>query len=141
MRSSSSSRPSRRTAASTGSRRSPGCPTTAAPATTAATVDPDPTRHHGDDRTSDDEFGHRSRRSTVRSCYGEADAEAAAECFADLVSRGEIDQTEVPWWLQHIECGATDANWDVEYYTLPDDEFVALIDEAAPCYQALVGQR
>ena len=52
-----------------------------------------------------------------------------------------IDQSEVPWWLQHSECGATDANWAGEYYSLPDDEFVALIDKAAPCYQAARRQR
>ena len=43
----------------------------------------------------------------------------------------------MPWWLQHMECGATGANWDGSYYDLSDDEFVALVDEAAPCYQAL----
>jgi len=82
----------------------------------ATTVEPD----EGTTVTTDEGDGSEPSvtESTVdRSlCYGEADPAAGAECFADLVSRGEIDQTDVPWWLQHIECGATEANWDVEYY-------------------------
>jgi hypothetical protein len=70
-------------------------------------------------------------------CLGEDDPQAAVDCFAGLVRRGEIAPTDVPWWLQHVECGATDAYWSGEYYDLPDDEFVALVDKAAPCYQAL----
>ena len=119
----------------------PGLPDYNRPGDDAATGDHGGPRrgHHGDDERGDD-----SEPSVTESdgrpfaVLRRSRPEAAAECFADLVSRGEIDQTDVPWWLQHIECGATDANWDVEYYTLPDDEFVALIDKAAPCYQALV---
>jgi hypothetical protein len=111
---------------------------------------PDYSRPGGDDEgaaptTVNPDFSDETETTTeatespdVSRCYGEADAEAGAQCFADLVSRGEIDQLEVPWWLQHTECGATDANWDIEYYTLPDDEFVALVDKAGPCYLALV---
>ncbi len=71
-------------------------------------------------------------------CYGEADAEAAADCFAELVNGGDIDQSEVPWFLQHVECGAAERNWTGEYYMLADAEFVALVGKVAPCYQALV---
>ncbi len=71
-------------------------------------------------------------------CYGETEATAAATCFADLVASGQLDQSSVPWYLQHPECGAADAYWTGQYYSLPDADFVQLINQVAPCFQALV---
>jgi len=97
---------------------------------TATTIEPDDATVTTTETSDDADPGNR--------CFSEDDAQAAADCFASLVRRGELEQSEVPWWLQHSECGATDAYWSGEYYNLADDEFVALIDKAAPCYQAVV---
>jgi hypothetical protein len=74
----------------------------------------------------------------AQACYGETEATPAAQCFASLVSSGQIEQSSVPWYLQHPECGAADANWSGQYYGLPDADFVALVNRVAPCFQALV---
>jgi hypothetical protein len=79
-----------------------------------------------------------TERDPATTCYGESDATAAAQCFANLVSSGQIEQSSVPWYLQHTECGAAEAYWSGEYYSLPDAEFVQLVNQVAPCYQALV---
>jgi hypothetical protein len=71
-------------------------------------------------------------------CYGETEATTAAQCFANLVSSGQIEPSSVPWYFQHPECGAADAYWAGQYYSLPDAEFVQLINQVAPCFQALV---
>ena len=46
--------------------------------------------------------------------------------------------TDVPWYLRYPECGLADLGWNGEYYSLPDDEFAATVDDAAPCFQELV---
>jgi hypothetical protein len=74
----------------------------------------------------------------AQACYGETESAAAATCFADLVASGQIDESSVPWYLQHPECGAADAYWAGEYYSLSDAEFVQLVGQVAPCFQALL---
>ncbi len=71
-------------------------------------------------------------------CFDEDDATAAAACFQGLVTAGEIDAFEVPWYLAHPECGAADAAWTGAYFSLPDADFVAFVGEIAPCFQDLV---
>jgi hypothetical protein len=107
--------------------------------TTVVPDDDEPTASTGETETSEPPVTDASDELDKGAlCYGEADAKAASECFAGLVTGGDIDQSDVPWWLQHTECGASDAYWDATYFVLPDDEFVAIVDKAAPCYQALV---
>ena len=71
-------------------------------------------------------------------CYGENDAAAASACFAEVVAAGEIEASEVPIFLRFPECGLAELGWSGDYYSLPDAEFVAVVEEAAPCFQALV---
>ena len=71
-------------------------------------------------------------------CYGESEAQAAADCFQALVDDGAIESEEVPIFLRFPECGLAEQTWSGEYYSLPDAEFVALVTEAAPCFQDLV---
>ena len=44
----------------------------------------------------------------------------------------------VPTVLRHPECGLADIMWSGEIYTATDEEFVALITTARPCFEALV---
>jgi hypothetical protein len=76
--------------------------------------------------------------SPADQCYSEEEAEAAAECFRRLIDAGDIDPTEVPVYLRAPECGLADVAWTGDYYDLPDAEFVALVEEAAPCFQEKV---
>lgn len=76
--------------------------------------------------------------SAADACYAEDDPQSAANCFTGLVGSGEIEASEVPWYLRGIECGAADAYWSGDYYSLADAEFVALVNQVAPCFQALV---
>ncbi|CAN5721425.1 hypothetical protein BH18ACT2_BH18ACT2_17670 [soil metagenome] len=71
-------------------------------------------------------------------CYLEDDATAAGDCFQELVEIGEIDPLTVPFYLRAPDCGLADIGWTGDYYNLPDDEFVALVEEAAPCFQEKV---
>ena len=73
-----------------------------------------------------------------RTCYGESDATAAATCFQALLDAGTIEELDFPLFLQYPECGLAEISWSGEYYTLPDDEFIALVEETAPCFEALV---
>ena len=71
-------------------------------------------------------------------CYAEFDATSAAACFQDLLDAGAIDELSFPLFLQYPECGLADVSWSGEYYSLPDAEFIALVEETAPCFRALV---
>jgi hypothetical protein len=71
-------------------------------------------------------------------CWIESEATDAAACFDTLVAGGEIQAVDVPWYLRYPECGLAELGWNGEYYGLADDEFVAAVEEAAPCFQALV---
>ena len=80
----------------------------------------------------------RSRPIPREACYGEGDAAAASACFAELVAAGDIEASEVPIFLRYPECGAAELGWSGDYYSLSDAEFVAAVEAAAPCFQALV---
>jgi hypothetical protein len=71
-------------------------------------------------------------------CWIESDARAATTCFDALVAAGEIEASSVPWYLRNPECGLADLGWNGDYYSLPDAEFTATVEEAAPCFQELV---
>ncbi len=71
-------------------------------------------------------------------CYMEGDATAATSCFQELFDAGTIEEIDFPLFLQYAECGLAEISWSGEYYTLPDDEFIALVEETAPCFRGLV---
>lgn len=70
-------------------------------------------------------------------CYAELDVAAAASCFQTFVDSGEIDEFVVPVELRFPECGLG-ARWTRDLYTMEDAEFIATIEAAMPCFQALV---
>ena len=63
-------------------------------------------------------------------CFAASTAAAAADCFAGARRQRGHHADDVPWWLQHPECGVTEIYWDGEYSSLPDAEFVALVDRS-----------
>ena len=71
-------------------------------------------------------------------CWQELEATAARDCFQALVDSGELDATFVPWYLRFPECGVAEIGWSGDYYSLPDAEFVSLVEEVAPCFQTLL---
>jgi hypothetical protein len=71
-------------------------------------------------------------------CYLAESATDAAACFEALMATGEISPTSVPVHLRAVECGLADLFWSGDYYALPDAEFVAAVEAAAPCYADLV---
>jgi len=71
-------------------------------------------------------------------CYTETDAQEAADCFGRLIESGDLDPVGVEVYMRHPECGLAEAFWAGEYYRLPDAEFMALVEQAAPCFQQLV---
>ena len=71
-------------------------------------------------------------------CYGEDDALAAAACFQVLVDDGTIEPFEMPIFLRFPDCGLAEVSWSGDFYSLPDAEFMALVNEAAPCFQTKV---
>ena len=71
-------------------------------------------------------------------CWIESEAVDAAACFDALVAGGEIEPADVPWYLRYSECGLAELGWNGDYYSLGNDEFVAAVQGAAPCFQALV---
>ena len=98
-------------------------------ATPTTVVDDDATAGPDDTSTADD---------PAAECYLEDEGQAAAACFAQLVDAGEIEPAEVPVYLRAPECGLADIFWTGDYFDLPDEEFVTLVEEAAPCFQDAV---
>jgi len=76
--------------------------------------------------------------SAGETCYAEREADAAAACFQDLIDAGDVDPIMVPAFLRFPECGLAEAYWGGEYFSLPDDEFIALVEPAVPCFEALL---
>ncbi|MGI9053382.1 MAG: hypothetical protein ACR2HQ_12165 [Ilumatobacteraceae bacterium] len=74
----------------------------------------------------------------TEACFGENDAELASRCFQELVDAGEIEPFAVPTYLRFPECGLVEIYWSGDYFALPDDEFVALVEETAPCLREKV---
>lgn len=70
-------------------------------------------------------------------CYSMPDVQEATECFEAAVDAGEIDASFIPLALRHPECGYTEW-WGGGLYSLPDDEFIAAVEAARPCFLDLV---
>ncbi len=71
-------------------------------------------------------------------CYVESTGEAASVCFQELIDAGEIDPSSVPIYVRFPECGLADVYWSGNYTSLPDEEFTAIVEETASCFQELV---
>ena len=71
-------------------------------------------------------------------CFTEPTGEAAGACFRELIDAGEIEASVAPIYVLFPECGLAEVYWSGEYSALPDADFVALVEETAPCFQRLV---
>ena len=71
-------------------------------------------------------------------CFTEPTGEEAGACFRELIDAGEIEASVAPIYVLYPECGLAEVYWSGEYTSLPDAEFVALVEETAPCFQRLV---
>lgn len=74
----------------------------------------------------------------MAACFAEETAADATACYQQLLDAGDIDTFEFPVYLRLPECGLDELYWSGDYYSLPDAEFVAAIEDAAPCFQAAV---
>ena len=74
-------------------------------------------------------------------CYGETEATAAAAASRRSSTPARSSAAFVPWYLRFPECGLAEIAWSGDYYSLPDAEFVALVEEVAPCFQAAGDRR
>ena len=71
-------------------------------------------------------------------CFTEPTGEEAGACFRELIDAGEIETSYAPIYVLYPECGLAEVYWSGEYASLPDAEFIALVEETAPCFQRLV---
>jgi hypothetical protein len=71
-------------------------------------------------------------------CFTEPTGEEAGACFRELIDAGKIEASVAPIYVLYPECGLAEVYWSGEYTSLPDAEFVALVEETAPCFQRLV---
>ncbi len=71
-------------------------------------------------------------------CVQEVDAAAGVACLNAGVVAGTIDPLFVSPQFRFPECGVAEAYWDSEVYSLPDAEFIALVEAASPCFLDLV---
>ena len=71
-------------------------------------------------------------------CYEEFGASDAAACFQRYVDTGDITATFVPAVLRFPECGLAEVSWQSELYSMSDADFIATLEAARPCFQALV---
>jgi len=78
----------------------------------------------------DDEF------AALDACYAFSGAEGV-QCVLDGIAAGTIDPGIVQAEVRHPECGVAEVYWDGPG-TLPDAEFVALVEQASPCFLTLV---
>lgn len=90
----------------------------------------------GDDGATDT-FEETAAAIDWEECYSELDTAAAKACFDGYVASGDIDEFMVPIALRFPECGF-EASWTRELYSMTDEQFIATIEAAAPCFQALV---
>ena len=75
--------------------------------------------------------------SALDACYAESDASGAVSCFQAGIADGTIDPSFVPSQYRHSECGAAEQYWD-GLSLLSDAEAVALVEQASPCFLALI---
>lgn len=92
----------------------------------------------GDDTVVEEPTDDSVAPDPAEDCYVVDDPAEAASCFQELVDSGAIEPAAMPFFLRFPDCGLADSMWSGDYYALPDDEFVALVEEAAPCFQAHV---
>lgn len=71
-------------------------------------------------------------------CYLEEDASAAGACFQTLIDAGSIESQQAPIYVLFPDCGLAESYWSGDYYDLPDAEFVATAEQAAPCFDGHV---
>ncbi|MDQ3468472.1 MAG: hypothetical protein M3487_01660, partial [Actinomycetota bacterium] len=71
-------------------------------------------------------------------CFAAETGTDAAACYDALVQTGEISPSTVPVVLRAPQCGLADLYWSGELYSLADADFIAAVEPAAPCFQALV---
>ncbi|CAN5568052.1 hypothetical protein BH23ACT3_BH23ACT3_07170 [soil metagenome] len=85
----------------------------------------------------DDDFDDDFDASAVEECYGLADVDEALACFGTALDAGEVEEWQVAAEMRFPECGAAEAHWD-GYFQMDDDEFIALVEQARPCFLQLV---
>ncbi len=71
-------------------------------------------------------------------CFQETDAAAGVACLNEGVVAGTIDPLFVSPQFRFPECGIAEAYWNSEIYSLPDADFIALVEAASPCFLDLV---
>ncbi len=71
-------------------------------------------------------------------CYLAENGTDAADCFEALIATGELSPSSVPVYLRAAECGLAELYWSGDYFSLPDAEFSAAVEAAAPCFEALL---
>lgn len=65
------------------------------------------------------------------------DAASGVQCLLDGIAAGTIDPFFVSPALRFPECGVAEVYWE-DVYSMPDDEFVAMVTAASPCFLDLV---
>lgn len=71
-------------------------------------------------------------------CFAAETAADAVECYDAALQQGDIEPSSVPIYLRVPECGMAEPFWEGGLFSLSDAEFMALVEEAAPCFQARV---
>jgi hypothetical protein len=71
-------------------------------------------------------------------CFTEPTGEEAGACFRELIEAGRIDPAVAPVYVLYPECGLAEVYWSGEFSALPDADFIAIVEETAPCFQRLV---
>ena len=85
----------------------------------------------GSEGSDDDLF------DALSDCYMAPDAATGVQCVQDGLAAGSIDPSFVVVTLRFPECGVAEVYWN-SVVELTDDEFVAMITEASPCFIGLV---
>ena len=79
-----------------------------------------------------------AENEAASACLAAESVDDAVACYDALIETGEISPSTAPVYLRAPECGLAEAYWSGELFSLPDDEFIALVEPAAPCFQDLV---
>jgi hypothetical protein len=90
-----------------------------------------------DDFFDDDFFDDDFEASAVEECYSLLDVNEALMCFGAALDADEVEEWQVAAEMRFPECGAAEAHWD-GYFLMDDAEFIALVEEARPCFLQLV---
>jgi hypothetical protein len=90
------------------------------------------------DESGSSDAGSDSSELPWEDCYEELGASDAAACFQRYVDSGDITASFVPAVLRFPECGLAEVAWQSELYSMSDADFIATLEAARPCFQALV---